>query len=158
VVFYDPDGVPLWHCTGARVALTVLLTAGHCAGFDPTLSLATAHAQVWFDPEPIALDPAWSPCQPCRGLKGYLCGDGFKGTPQAYSDWIGLLTLPQPRNMAWRPSGTLLPTTATLGRYGRLTTRRDQQTVTFTVVSYGLQLVNPVKEDASDSAGWGQSA
>ncbi|MFZ8843781.1 hypothetical protein [Thermoflexus sp.] len=78
VVFYDEHKVPLWRCTGALVSPTVLLTAGHCTGFDPELGFAPSYAQVWFDPGPIARDPNWMPGTSCEGsFTGYPCAGGF---------------------------------------------------------------------------------
>jgi hypothetical protein len=56
----------------------VLLTAGHCTGFDPELGFAPSYAQVWFDPGPIARDPNWMPGTSCEGsFTGYPCAGGF---------------------------------------------------------------------------------
>lgn len=155
VVFYDEHKVPLWRCTGALVSPTVLLTAGHCTGYDPDLDLAPAFAQVWFDPGPIALDPAWDRGMSCaaKTFTGYPCAGGHWGTPHAHPGWTGYLTIPNTHDIGVVTFDPPLPPEVTHGRYGkvapsgyldRLATRRGLQDVTFTVVGYGLQLVKPV--------------
>ncbi len=156
VVFYNRDWVPLWRCTGSLVSPRVLLTAGHCTGFDPELGVTPAHAQVWFDPGPIPVDPNWTPGTPCTGkVKGYPCGGGFKGTPQAHPGWTGYLTIPNTHDIGVVTFKRGLPAEATKGQYGQvaqqgyldaLAARRGTQNVEFTVVGYGLQLVKPVLE------------
>ncbi len=156
VVFYDANEVPLWRCTGSLVSPTVLLTAGHCAGFDPELGFAPAFAQVWFDPGPIPVDPNWTPGTPCTPeIPGYPCGGGFWGTPQAHPGWTGALTIPNTHDIGVVTFEEALPSEATQGQYGQiapegyldsLATRRGLQNVQFTVVGYGLQLVKPVLE------------
>jgi hypothetical protein len=155
VVFYDEHKVPLWRCTGALVSPTVLLTAGHCTGFDPELGFAPSYAQVWFDPGPIERDPAWKPGMSCEGdsFTGYPCAGGFWGTPRAHPGWTGYLTIPNTHDIGVVTFDKPLPAEATRGQYGhiapqgyldRLATRRGLQDVQFTVVGYGLQLVKPV--------------
>jgi len=154
VVFYDEHKVPLWRCTGALVSPTVLLTAGHCTGFDPELGFAPSYAQVWFDPGPIARDPNWMPGTSCEGsFTGYPCAGGFWGTPHAHPGWTGYLTIPNTHDIGVVTFDEPLPAEATQGQYGhiaprgyldRLATRRGLQDVQFTVVGYGLQLVKPV--------------
>jgi hypothetical protein len=155
VVFYDEDKFPLWRCTGALVSSTVLLTAGHCTGFDPELGFAPSYAQVWFDPGPIERDPAWKPGMSCEGdsFTGYPCAGGFWGTPRAHPGWTGYLTIPNTHDIGVVTFDKPLPAEATRGQYGhiapqgyldRLATRRGLQDVQFTVVGYGLQLVKPV--------------
>jgi hypothetical protein len=154
VVFYDEHKVPLWRCTGALVSPTVLLTAGHCTGFDPELGFAPSYAQVWFDPGPIARDPNWMPGTSCEGsFTGYPCAGGFWGTPHAHPGWTGYLTIPNTHDIGVVTFDKPLPAEATQGQYGHiapqgyldsLATRRGLQDVQFTVVGYGLQLVKPV--------------
>jgi hypothetical protein len=154
VVFYDEHKVPLWRCTGALVSPTVLLTAGHCTGFDPELGFAPSYAQVWFDPGPIARDPNWMPGTSCEGsFTGYPCAGGFWGTPHAHPGWTGYLTIPNTHDIGVVTFDEPLPAWATQGQYGHiaprgyldgLATRRGLQDVQFTVVGYGLQLVKPV--------------
>jgi len=156
VVFYDKDWVPLWRCTGSLLAPTVLLTAAHCTGFDPELNVAPAHAQVWFDPGPIPADPNWTPGTACTGkIKGYPCGGGYRGTPQPHPEWTGYLTIPNTHDVGVVTFRSPIPKDATKGKYGQvaplgyldnLATRRGTQSVEFTVVGYGLQLVKPVLE------------
>ncbi len=156
VVFYNASKVPLWRCTGSLVSPTVLLTAGHCAGFDPELGSAPAFAQVWFDPGPIPLDPNWTPGTACTpDIQGYPCGGGFWGTPHAHPGWTGALTIPNTHDVGVVTFDPPIPSSATQGQYGkiapegyldRLATRRGLQNVEFTVVGYGLQLVKPVLE------------
>ena len=155
VVFYDEHKVPLWRCTGALVSPTVLLTAGHCTGFDPELGFAPSYAQVWFDPGPIERDPAWKSGMSCEegSFTGYPCAGGFWGTPHAHPGWTGYLTIPNTHDIGVVTFDKPLPAEATRGQYGhiapqgyldRLATRRGLQDVQFTVVGYGLQLVKPV--------------
>lgn len=154
VVFYNENWVPLWRCTGSLVSPTVLLTAGHCTGFDPELNITPAHAQVWFDPGPIPADPSWTPGTACTPkVRGYPCGGGFKGTPHAHPGWTGYLTIPNTHDIGVVTFKRPLPSDATKGQYGRvapqgylddLAARRGLQNVEFTVVGYGLQLVRPV--------------
>ncbi len=152
VVFYDQNWVPLWRCTGSLVAPTVLLTAGHCTGFDPEAEVTPAHAQVWFDPGPIAVDSDhWSPGQACDGDEtGYPCAGGYKGTPQPHPDWTGYLTLPNTHDV-----GVVILQTELSGPYGLLAPEgylddlaraRGRKDTKFAVVGYGLQLVRPVLE------------
>jgi hypothetical protein len=132
----------------------VLLTAGHCTGFDPELGFAPSYAQVWFDPGPIARDPNWMPGMSCKGdsFTGYPCAGGFWGTPRAHPGWTGYLTIPNTHDIGVVTFDKPLPAEATRGQYGhiapqgyldRLATRRGLQDVQFTVVGYGLQLVRP---------------
>ncbi|HXF70269.1 MAG TPA: trypsin-like serine protease [Thermoflexus sp.] len=154
VVFYDEHKIPLWRCTGSLVSPTVLLTAGHCTGFDPELGSAPAFAQVWFDPGPIPRDLAWSPGMSCEGeFSGYPCAGGFWGKPHAHPGWTGYLTIPNTHDIGVVTFDEPIPGEATLNQYGkiapegyldRLATRRGLQNVKFTVVGYGLQLVKPV--------------
>lgn len=155
VVFYDENKVPLWRCTGALISPTMLLTAGHCTGFDPELGLAPSFAQVWFDPGPISMDPKWQRGESCDadGFTGYPCAGGFWGTPYAHPGWTGYLTIPNTHDIGVVMFEEPLPSGATGGKYGKvappgyldgLATRRGLQNVKFTVVGYGLQLVKPV--------------
>jgi len=154
VVFYDEHKVPLWRCTGSLISPTVLLTAGHCTGFDPELGFAPSWAQVWFDPGPIPVDPAWTPGTACTPeIQGYPCGGGFWGTPHAHPGWTGYLTIPNTHDIGVVTFREAIPAEVTRGQYGRiapegyldrLATRRGLQNVEFTVVGYGLQLVKPV--------------
>ncbi|WP_322800950.1 trypsin-like serine protease [Thermoflexus sp.] len=156
VVFYDEHKVPLWRCTGSLISPTVLLTAGHCTGFDPELGFAPSWAQVWFDPGPIPVDPAWTPGTACTPkIQGYPCGGGFWGTPHAHPGWTGYLTIPNTHDIGVVTFRKAIPAEVTRGQYGRiapegyldrLATRRGLQNVEFTVVGYGLQLVKPVLE------------
>lgn len=153
VVFYDSNKVPLWRCTGSLISPTILLTAGHCTGFDPDLGFGPSFAQVWFDPGPIAADPAWSPGTSCDAAKftAYPCAGGVWGTPIPHPDWNGFLTIPNThdvgvvefkKHIKSQGFGRLAPA----GYLDALATQRGQQNVQFTVVGYGLQLVKPVLE------------
>ncbi len=147
VVFYDENKVPLWRCTGALVSPTILLTAGHCTGYDPETGIKPSYAQVWFDPGPIPWGN-YPGSGSCKGFVGYPCSGGYWGKPHAHPDWTGYLTLPNThdigvvvlkKRITSQGFGKLAPA----GYLDTLATRRGLQNVEFTVVGYGLQLVKP---------------
>jgi hypothetical protein len=148
VVFYDENKVPLWRCTGTLVAPTILLTAGHCTGYDPESGIKPSYAQVWFDAGPIR----WGNYPgdgSCVGYRGYPCSGGYWGKPVPHPEWTGYLTIPNTHDIGVvvlkkpvtnRGFGKLAPA----GYLDALATLRGLQEVQFTVVGYGLQLVKPI--------------
>ena len=151
VVFFE-DGIPLWRCSGTLLDSNTFLTAGHCAGADPSGAEPDA-AEIWFGsgfPSPIPLGagfPAAGP-NPCAGITGYPCTGDASGTPIPHPDFtffadfpnthdVGVVELDAPRA---GPYASLAPA----GYLDDLATRRGQQDRSFTVVGYGLQSVKPV--------------
>ncbi|GBC71393.1 hypothetical protein HRbin02_01174 [Candidatus Calditenuaceae archaeon HR02] len=148
MVFYDENKVPLWRCTGALVSPTILLTAGHCTGYDPELDLVPSYAQVWFDPGPILFGDYPGGGVSCEGFSGYPCSGGHWGVPHPHPGWTGYLTLPNTHDIGV----VVLDKSVSMPRYGKLAplgyldvlaTRRELQNVKFRVVGYGFQLVKP---------------
>jgi secreted trypsin-like serine protease len=148
ITFYDASGVYEHRCTGTLISPTVVLTAGHC-------TYGMASAQVWFETGPIPagaypLDPVESR-PPCTGFTGFPCTGGLEGTPNPYPGFafpgivppedaafpntgdVGVVVLSEPVDSA--TYGVLAPA----GSLDALATKRGTQTVTFTIVGYGLQ-------------------
>jgi hypothetical protein len=150
VSFHDSSGVPLWRCTGTLVDSDTFLTAGHCTGYDPDLDTSPAKAVIWFDEGPINITNGWTAGRPCAGLTGYPCTGDAQGTPIPHPGWNGFLTIPNTHDVGVvqltkpvknRGFGSLAPA----GYLDKLATKRGTQSVDFTVVGYGLQLVKPVQ-------------
>jgi Trypsin len=153
VVFYEND-VPLWRCSGALLAPTKFLTAGHCTGVDAATGDRPDHAEIWFDSGYPNQIPAgnWSgPGTSCVGKVGYPCKGDVGGTPVPNPLWNGQLTVPQTHDVGV----VLLSSPDPKSKYAQLppvgyldslATKRGQQNVQFTVVGYGLQSVKPVTQ------------
>src|SRR5258708_8534426 len=111
---------------------SVFLTAGHCV-YDTSVNIDSA--QVWFD-------------EHVTTASGYPYSGGIKGQPIRNPGWTGQLTIP-----ATHDNGVVLLSKKvtdkgyaklpTLGFLDSLATQRSQQSITFTVVGYGLQEVRP---------------
>jgi hypothetical protein len=150
VVFYE-DGIPLWRCSGALLSSTKFLSAGHCTGVDAATGKLPDHAEIWFSPGPIPVDPSYpapGPA-PCAGIAGYPCNGDVGGTPIPNPMWDGLGILPNSHDVGV----VLLDSSFAVARYAqlppvgyldRLAAKRGQQNVEFTIVGYGLQSVKPV--------------
>ena len=142
--FYDASGAWLWRCSGTLIAPTVVLTAGHCTGIDPTTGEVPARAQVWFD-EHIAAPP--TPPDP----NAYPVGGGVWGTPHPNPLWTGYLTIPDTHDVGVvvldeaAPGITEFGALPEPGVLDTLATRRGPDYPSFTVVGYGLQQVKPVQ-------------
>src|SRR4051794_37443929 len=54
-------------CSGTLISPTLLVTAGHCTDG------ITEPVQVWFEPGPIPVDPAYHNDGNCAGVQGYPC-------------------------------------------------------------------------------------
>jgi hypothetical protein len=121
MVAIDPDGEPLWRCTGSLLSTDLFLTAGHCVG-DPQAEPEDQPAKVyiWFTvgDEIINTDPQYllnlayeqangdesinlclgtpDPTDQYGPVAGYPCG-GYDawGLPESISGWTGSLTIPQ---------------------------------------------------------------
>jgi hypothetical protein len=82
IMFYDADNVPRsWTCSGSLISEQRFLTAGHCV----VLEAGLVRAQVWFDPGPLTLDPAYTggSCNVGGPYTGFPCAGGTWGTPHA---------------------------------------------------------------------------
>jgi hypothetical protein len=162
----DPDGEPLWRCTGSLLSPDLFLTAGHCVG-DPPADPADQPVivYIWFTNEVIVTDPVYlenvaeQAANPdvdidlCEGVSGYPCGgyDAY-GIPVAHEDWTGGLTIPQTHDvglvtdLVWTGE---MPATfgqlAPIGYLDDLAYENGKGNVEFTVVGFGLQSVKPVE-------------
>ena len=153
VVFYGSNGRPITLCTGALISPTVLLTAGHCAGVEPS-GAVPVRAQVWFDngyPTPIPRG-TWSSTSgdPCEGVAaGYPCTGDVGGTPVPDPGWTGLIDLPNSHDIGVvvLDHAVSLPTypVAPTGTLDALAKKRGQDT-SLTVVGYGVQVEAPTME------------
>jgi hypothetical protein len=156
VVFYGSDGRPIVRCTGALISPSVMLTAGHCAGVEPS-GAVPVRAQVWFGngyPTQIPRG-TWNSTNgdPCEGVAGgYPCTGDVGGTPHAHPDWTGLLDLPNTHDIGVvvldhsvsLPTYALAPT----GTLDALAKKRGTQDTSFTLVGYGVQVESPGLEVA----------
>jgi hypothetical protein len=93
LMFYDADNVPRsWTCSGSLISHHRFLTARHCMFVEPGL----VRAQVWFDPGPATLDPAYTggSCDEGGPYAGFPCAGGTWGTPDynPYYD-VGVVVL-----------------------------------------------------------------
>jgi len=133
--FYDAEGEWMWRCSGTMISPTVVLTAGHCTGYDPEYG-TPARAQIWFD-EQVLIDEE----------NGYPYYGGTMGTPYPHPNYVGLyipatydigvVVLDEPVSM---PRYAELPEA---GMLDELATRRGHAERVFTVVGYGLNDVRP---------------
>jgi hypothetical protein len=158
VTFYDADGEYMHRCSGSLLTPTVFLTAGHCTtgGVDESGEVIPdpTTARVYFQQDAGANYDPETEVDPVTGYPEY-CADGTEGTLCATSDElynygfdefagfpntrdVGLVILDQPIELS--EYGAL----AAPGSLDRLTTRRGQQEVTFTISGYGLSRINPV--------------
>ncbi len=77
LVFDAAPGVPGWRCSGALIAPTVVLTAGHCTD-------GAVAARIWFDAD-VTYDAVPFPLYPYGGP-----GSGaIEGTPYTNPDYRG---------------------------------------------------------------------
>jgi len=130
MVALNEDGNPMWRCSGALIAPTVFLTAGHCTN-------GASRATIWFDADVQSGIPD----------NGYpFEGDVF-GTPHTHPDYnpnafflfdLGVVILDEP---VYLDNYGQLPE---LDQLDALKTRRGLQNQMFTAVGYGLQQINPV--------------
>jgi|tagenome__1003787_1003787.scaffolds.fasta_scaffold20988384_3 hypothetical protein len=86
-------------CSGTLVSPTLLVTAGHCT------DAITEPVQVWFEPGPIEIDPAYKGDGNCAGVHGYPCEGDVSGTAHTYPHYdpadptkgdLGVVVLDQP--------------------------------------------------------------
>jgi secreted trypsin-like serine protease len=127
VVFYDSSGAPTHRCSGTLLSSTVFLTAGHCTD-------GTASAQIWFD-EHVTTASGYPYSGGVTGSTYTHPSFNFSGLPATYD--VGVVVLNKPVKM--KAYGAL----PSLGVLDRLATKRGTQSVSFTVVGYGLQEVKP---------------
>jgi hypothetical protein len=133
MVANDPNGTPMWRCTGTLISPTVFLTAGHC-------TFGASSVTIWFDSD-VRQDPGYP-----------LTGFDAKGTPHTYPDYVdeaffvydlGLVVLDAPVDM---DTYGQLPTAGAVDALGK---GRNKSAVT--TVGYGLQFVGrgalPTKAD-----------
>jgi len=133
LVFYDAAGNPMWLCSGTMLNPTLVLTAGHCTGYDPLYG-TPASAQIWF--EEFVGDAA-----------GFPFAGGTMGIPYAHPNYgglyvpetfdIGVVVLDEPVSM---PRYAQLPEE---GMLDELATRRGRQDTVFTLVGYGVNDERP---------------
>jgi secreted trypsin-like serine protease len=149
VSFHSAKGVPLWRCTGTLIDSDTLLTAAHCAGFNPEVGQTPARAVIWFDEGPIEITNGWTPGTSCKGFTGYPCTGDAAGKPIPHPAWTGYFTVPNTHDIGVvqlskqvkdRGYGSLAPA----GYVDKLTA--DGKKPNFTIVGYGLQMVKPVQE------------
>ena len=140
VVFYDASGEFSHRCSGSLISPSVFLTAGHCVeGVSTARVYFQQDAGARFDPaigiDPVTGYPESCLTQPCRTsdeLHNFGFPAGFPNTKD-----VGLVVLDNPLTLA--EYGVL----AAAGSLDRLSTRRGQQDLTFTVSGYGLSYTNP---------------
>jgi hypothetical protein len=154
IVFYDAHNFPLWKCTGALVSPTVLLTAGHCTGFDPASGFTPARAQVWFSngypkeiPPGTLITENAPPDATCDGYTGYPCTGDVGGTPKPHPGWTGEFTFPNTNDIGVvvLDHAVSLPTykLAPVGTLDGLAARKAGPT--FGIVGYGATQAKPVQ-------------
>lgn len=123
------EGAPSWRCSGTLISPTLFLTAGHCTdGAD--------HAELWFDADVDAGRPG----------NGYPFAGDAGGTPHTHPDYdaaafyladVGVVVLDQPMEM---------DTYGELPTVNQLDALKPRRQVTFTAVGYGLQRINPGRD------------
>lgn len=148
MVAQDEQGNPLWRCSGTLIAPKLFLTAGHCT------EAPAAHVEIWFEPGPIDLDPAYPAAgdNRCSGIGGYPCTGDVGGTPETHPQYdpdafwlhdLGVVVLDE--EVTELGYGRL----PELDQLDRLKPRRSTR---FTAVGYGLQKAFP------DAAAWKDEA
>lgn len=137
MVAKDAAGKPLWRCSGTLMSPRLFLTAGHC-----TDNSEAASVEIWFAADVDAGRPA----------NGYPNTGEVNGTPYTHPNFplasfvyndVGVVVL---NADVVRPVYGKLPA---LGSLNVLATQRGLQNVNFTAVGYGLQWINPVREEAA---------
>ena len=127
VAFFDEDGEYMHRCSGTLISPTVVLTAGHC-------TFGTTSAYVFFDPDLSDSELDFS----------NVLRDGVRGTPHTYPGYDDFATFPNTgdvgvvvlsRQVRSDTYGTL-PEAGVLDTY---TSKKGQQSITVTVVGYGVQ-------------------
>jgi hypothetical protein len=159
MVALDEDGNPLWRCTGTLVSPELFITAGHCTD-------GATSVEIWFDEGPIVNDPNYVSVaaggEGCADpdVTGYPCEGDASGTPYTHPDYdpnaffvhdLGVVVLDDP----YETEGGIyaeLPALEDAGLLDEYETQRGQNSVTFTVVGYGLQRSFP------DAAAWKNEA
>ena len=137
--FYDADWNWMWRCSGTLLSPTVVLTAGHCTGFDAEIG-TPAHARVWFD-EVIIYDP---------DLDDYTNPVYYEGTPVPHPEWGGL-TIPETHDIGIVTLEESVPEEVvdefgqlpTLGFLDEVGSKSDKRDVILTSVGYGVNDMHP---------------
>lgn len=148
MVAQDENGNPLWRCSGTLISPELYLTAGHCT------EAPAAHVEIWFEPGPIQVDPAYPADgdDRCDGIAGYPCRGDVGGTPYTHPQYdpdafwlhdLGVVVLDEPMTMG---------TYGALPRLNQLDALKPRRSTRFTAVGYGLQKAFPPAAEWKDQA------
>jgi len=139
IVFYNPDGTAAWRCSGTLISPKVVVTAAHCTEL-------RGSARIYFDEDVETLRN--------QGIYPYHdSGNSYTGKAYPSPWWQGRLLIPNTGDVGVVVLDTAvttvdtstLPALAPAGYLDQLATSRGQQDVTFQVVGYGLQSVQPME-------------
>jgi hypothetical protein len=135
LILMDVDDKPAFRCSGAMIAPTYVLTAGHCAGapgeFSGIRIFTESDVQNGDNTYPFAGGP-----NSIEGIR-WAAHPLYPTAPFFVHD-VGMIELEKPYDL---DAYVTLPPVDSLDA---LKTQRGLQDVTFTSVGYGLQQINPV--------------
>ena len=134
LILMEVNGSPAYRCSGALIAETYVLTAGHCAGapgeFSGIRIFTESDVQNGDNNYPFAGPNSVEAVR-------WAAHPDYPNYPFFYND-VGMIELAE--KVTLDEYATLVP----VDSLDALKTRRGLQNVTFTAVGYGLQQVNPV--------------